>query len=125
MPKTLAQINEEIAVAAQDCKREFRRDVKGGLVISRGRFLSVTVADEHSNTKNPIEGEVWRWDGTFIDIRRAITASVKDSGLKPVEVLIYGGYNHAQSLRAHQDGDYDPLVAEWEVIIPISEIPNA
>jgi hypothetical protein len=124
MPKTLVQINEQVSAAFAESKRDYRKEFPRGFVISRGRFLGISVADEHSNTRDLIPGEARRWDGTLADIKRLIEFAKKECGPneKPFELSIFGGFDYADSLRQYQDGDYSPIVADWEIFIPVNEI---
>jgi hypothetical protein len=125
MPKTLAQIKDDCSVAANESKRDYRKEFPRGFVLSRGRYLSISVVDANGNVRDLYPGEARRWDGTLSDLQRAIEFARKEctSTEKPFEIGIFGGFDYADSLRDYQDGEYSPLVAEWEVTYPVSEIP--
>jgi hypothetical protein len=124
MRKTLAEIADACSVAATESKRDYRKEFRGGILFSRGRFLNLTLADEHSNTTQYVSGESWRWDGTLFDVHRLVAAAKKDHPDKRiVEVGFFGGFDYADSIQAYHDGDYAPIVAEWEVSVPFDDLP--
>lgn len=114
MFKSITQLKVECSVAAQEAKREFRRDVKHGLLIPRGRYISITLVINEREIQ-ALEGETWRWNGTNKDLERAVSGALTANGGSLKEVSIFGAFNFAESLRDYQNGSYDPVCAEWEV----------
>jgi hypothetical protein len=106
-------LKDAVADAKQQARREARRSCRGGFLQSRGN--EVVYADARGDKLN--DGGTDYWDGNQHGLNEAVAAGLRRYGDKLAAISFEGGFNHATSLRGMRDGDYDPLVSEWALMV--------
>lgn len=83
-----------------------------GSIYSRGSHLKIV--DERGNFIKG-EAESWPFDGTAKSLIAAIDEARYTAGA--TELWVEGGYDFAVNPRAKADGEYDPWVSDWGVLV--------
>jgi hypothetical protein len=112
---SLHKVKDAVDTAYNTEAREVRRSVEPGIYIaSRGRWVSTTDGCEQCR---PCPGaEAYGWRGTLKQLH-TLVADIEADYPHVKELWIEGGFDCADNLRAYHDGDYDPWVGSWEVLI--------
>ncbi|WOB06490.1 hypothetical protein [Piscinibacter gummiphilus] len=108
----LAAIKAAIKEARDLARADAVETCGGGVIQSRG--CSLRVVDAKGNLLKG-EAESWMWSGTGKSLLDAVMEARYTKGAS--ELSISGGFNYAETPRALADGDYDPWVTDWEVVI--------
>jgi hypothetical protein len=108
----LGLIRDRIAVARRAAIKEAKSC--GCCIFSRGTFIATS--DAGGQCMPCPEAEAMTWDGTLKEIL-GVVARVKANYPNVLTVYIAGGYDGADSPMAMRDGDYDPWISSWEVIV--------
>lgn len=109
--KNLSEVKAAVSAAYQACRDESFKEIRDGHLYSRGKFFRSIKGDQTVGG----EADSWIWDGTLSSLIEAIdTARFLD---KSDELYIEGGLDWALNPAAKADGDYDPLVNDWSVLV--------
>jgi gamma-glutamylcyclotransferase (GGCT)/AIG2-like uncharacterized protein YtfP len=108
--KNFSELKEAVAAAFRECVDESEREIKGGKLYSRGKYIRIIKGEE------TVAGEAdsWPWDGTLKSLESAIEVAKYQH--RADYLAIDGGLDWALNPAAKADGDYDPLVNDWSVI---------
>lgn len=108
--KSAAELRADCSAAYQEALDWARRECEPGVLRSRGRWLRVMAGD------NPVvESGMTEFDGTQKQLNRIVAEYTAMPEV--TEVYIEGGIDWAASVRAMNDFDYEPWVADWSVSI--------
>lgn len=111
--KSLQDIKVEVSAARNEAVRKAESDYI--CIRSRGTWLNTTNKKEGQCDPQP-QGECYEWNGTLKQIKNLID-DVEANHPDCDEIWISGGYDGADSVRDLNDGDYDPWVSDWDVLI--------
>lgn len=101
-------ISNARACAISDAREE------GRYTPSRGTFLA-TASKGLQCSPRP-SADCPTWDGTMKEIDELVARVVRDHP-DVDEITIGGGYDAADSMVAHQNGDYCPWAGVWEITV--------
>ena len=107
----LKEINAAVSTQRAEAFAEAKRNCPRSFLYSRGTWLRAV------NAKGDLvlgEADTWHWDG---DLGSTVKAMVEAEKAGAVSLSIEGGYDCADSPAAYKDGDYEPWVSEWDVVI--------
>lgn len=85
---------------------------KGGVHRSRG--VEFSVVDDRGDKLN--ESGCWSWGGGKAEYDRDI-AAILAKWPEAVAIHLEGGYDFSESIYAFAQGEYDPWVSEWSVLV--------
>ena len=110
--KTITDIKDAVSDARYVAEREARR---GGsaFVRSRGACLNTINIHQGQCSPNPAaEDEQWKGTNKQLD---ALIDEVQ--GMDVDEIWISGGFDGAECPRYMNEGDYDPWVSSWDILV--------
>lgn len=108
----IADIKAACSGYYNDALKFAKREIGGGCYRSRGRYIKAF------RDGNIVAGECdsWPWDGTLKSLVSAID-DVRFGEAKADTLIIEGGIDYAATPADWADCNYDPWVAEWNVVV--------
>jgi hypothetical protein len=110
----LNDLKDSITDARHAALKDARAEWTFRYIRSRGMFLSTIGKNGQCQPKPSAECPTWH--GTLREITDLVSL-VETTYPEVTEILIEGGYDGADSLRAYLDDDYQPWVAAWSVTV--------